>query len=322
MAKIEQLRRKFIRPAPRPIIELQPDEVAAFVKTDEPDAFWVKTTPEVMQTALNLMGPNRSLKEKNCDRITRDMVYQHFVRTNIGLGFNCLGQMFDGKNRGTALVRSGETQIMLWVIGLPVEAQGAIDNGALRTFADELKIQGHHHYPLLAAATQWLYNFKLSEPDPDKKASEQRMKVEHASLAELREIRKKHELLAESCVFEEKIRLKLVNAEDGMKNLLPPSLLVATHYVGAVLLNDRDNADSFIERLLKWPYRDAQDMPYAWGKFLYDRQLAHTRAGRSMRAIGTIQAWNGFREGRDMKGKKWRDGSLYAAFASLDYSKI
>ena len=323
MAKIAQLKAGFVRPAPRPIVKLQPEDVAEFVKGwTEPESFWVENTPEVAQAVLDNMGPNRALKEINCDRMTRNMLTGHFYRTNIGTGFNVLGEAFDGKNRQTAIVRSGETQIMLWVVGLPVEAQAVIDHGAVRSFADQCRIDGYINSILVAAATQGLYNLRLSRPVEGK---DQYIRLEKGSLPELKDIREHHKTgLIASVTLHEKIRLGAVHQKDELKKLLPGGLLVAIHYVAKYLLDEEDKADVFMERMIKWPrFGDIKSLDpwYQWGNYLNQRKMRSDRADRVIMMVGTIQAWNLTLEGKKLTKPSWIM-SDYAAFKKLDYDLI
>ena len=317
------------KPPLQPILQIEPEDLKEFVRGwERPQSFFVEMTPELAQAALNIMGPNRKLSETRCDKFTRDGLNGDFIITNIGVGFNVRGETFDALHRLTAIVRTGLTQIMLIVVGLPVEAQGVIDNDN-RTFADELHMNGEHHGALMSASLQWLYNFKISQPDQEKKPGEQKMRLQAATRSELRELLERHPSIRECCVASESIRSKVRRERikqgflrSEVFDLLPPSLNTAMFYVGSVLQKSPEDAKVFMEKIIRFPDGSALDeAPHAWAKYLYDKKTSNGRAGRMTKATGTIRAWNLFKNGTPVIKGKWQE-VRFAAFQGLDYGRI
>jgi hypothetical protein len=331
MAKVETLRR-FVRPKLRPVLKLSVEDIDAFIKANTPEAYFVFVTPEIAEALMERMGPNRGFSDARCDKLVRDQLDDNFETTNQGIGIDVEGKVFDGQHRLVAITRSGMSQVLLVVIGLSVEAQSVIDGSKPRTFADEQAMKGEPRPGLVAASVQWLYNIKASRPDTEKDASGQRIRFDAATRSELSALLDKHPGIRESCETAIKCRLSRQKEREDrrflrneVKDLLPPGLLVAVHYVGSQLQKDRDAADLFLERLTKFPNRigseSKDDAAYVWAKHLYDKRIHknNERTGRSVKAVGTIHAWRLFRDGKKLK--TWQDVS-YSSFGGLNYDLL
>jgi hypothetical protein len=103
---------------------------------------------------------NRNLRESTVRAYEIDMRAGNWIPTHQGVAFNDRGDLIDGQHRLTAIVRSGVTVRMLVTRGLPTESgdtktMDAVDRGAVRSVADQLKLQHGFRNPNrdVAAAT-------------------------------------------------------------------------------------------------------------------------------------------------------------------------
>jgi hypothetical protein len=111
-------------------------------------SLWMDITPALAKQWLRNNFRNRSLREETVDAYARDMANGLWVPTHQGLAFNDRDELIDGQHRLHAIVRAGVTIRMMVTFGLPAKIEGsemttmdAVDRGATRSVADQLKIQ-------------------------------------------------------------------------------------------------------------------------------------------------------------------------------------
>jgi hypothetical protein len=110
---------------------------------------WIEVTPELAKRWLNNNFRNRSVREDVARAYARDMVNGRWVYTHQGIAFNDRDELIDGQHRLHAVILSGlESVRMMVTFGLPSKIDGhemttmdAVDRGACRSVADQLKIQ-------------------------------------------------------------------------------------------------------------------------------------------------------------------------------------
>lgn len=109
---------------------------------------WLVVTPELAQKWLTNNVRNRSIREDVVRAYARDMVNGRWVYTHQGLAFNDKDELIDGQHRLRAVILANVEVRMMVTFGLPAEIEGhemttmdAVDRGATRSVADQLKIQ-------------------------------------------------------------------------------------------------------------------------------------------------------------------------------------
>lgn len=109
---------------------------------------FVDITPHMARTWLRVNKGNRALRRTAVDAYARDMRAGNWLPTHQGIAFSAENQLLDGQHRLEAIVQADVTVRMLVTRGLQTNPKGAIittmdavDRGALRSVADQLKIQ-------------------------------------------------------------------------------------------------------------------------------------------------------------------------------------
>lgn len=109
---------------------------------------WIEVTPELATKWLTNNFVNRTLREDVVNAYARDMVNGRWVYTHQGIAFNDRDELIDGQHRLSAVIVAGMAVRMMVTFGLPSKIEGqemttmdAVDRGATRSVADQLKIQ-------------------------------------------------------------------------------------------------------------------------------------------------------------------------------------
>lgn len=97
---------------------------------------------------------NRPIKPKRVASYTRDMVNGRWVYDGMPIRWGVGDVLLDGQNRLAAVRDSGRAQKMMIVVGLPVEAQKVMDQGAPRSVADNLHMAGYKNRMVLGATAR------------------------------------------------------------------------------------------------------------------------------------------------------------------------
>jgi hypothetical protein len=119
---------------------------------------WIMMTPELAKRWLTNNFRNRSIREDVVNAYARDMLSGRWVYTHQGIAFNDRDELIDGQHRLHAVIVANVEVRMMVTFGLPPKIEGhemttmdAVDRGATRSVADQLKIQhGLKHGSLIA----------------------------------------------------------------------------------------------------------------------------------------------------------------------------
>jgi hypothetical protein len=122
-----------------------------------PSVEWEEITPAIAKDYLARNVTNRNLRESTVKAYERDMRAGNWIPTHQGIAFNDAGELIDGQHRLSAIVRAEVTVRLLVTRGIPRKAAGlhtmdAVDRGANRSVADQLRVQHGYSNPNLAAA--------------------------------------------------------------------------------------------------------------------------------------------------------------------------
>lgn len=109
---------------------------------------WIEVTPALAKKWLKNNFRNRPLRDDVVHAYARDMKNARWVYTHQGIAFNDRDELIDGQHRLSAVVLAGMAVRMMVTFGLPSQIEGqemttmdAVDRGATRSVADQLKIQ-------------------------------------------------------------------------------------------------------------------------------------------------------------------------------------
>lgn len=115
------------------------------------EAYLVKIGPDDAKAMLerNTKG-QRSISTAAVERYAIDMASLDWVFNGAPILFSTENELLDGQHRLSAIVASGEPQIVLVVTGIDPTAMVTIDAGRKRSYADSLKIRGFSNHAALA----------------------------------------------------------------------------------------------------------------------------------------------------------------------------
>lgn len=113
-------------------------------------------TPAMAQSWLDRGGPNRTMNERNIERLQRAIMSGEWGLTGDTIKLDTNGRVRDGQHRLTAIVRAGVGVPCLVVRGIGEKEFDKIDTGKRRDMADVLSIHGHANRIALASTVRGL----------------------------------------------------------------------------------------------------------------------------------------------------------------------
>lgn len=116
------------------------------------EVFLIKVGPEQAAEMLkrNTDG-QRTISKISVEKLATDMATMEWMFNGAPLLFGSDGKLYDGQHRLTAIVDSGEEQVLLIVTGIDPNAMDTIDTNRRRSYADTLKMKGISNHPIVAA---------------------------------------------------------------------------------------------------------------------------------------------------------------------------
>jgi hypothetical protein len=102
----------------------------------------IRVTVKLAKEWLETNEGNRNLREGHVAKLASDMADGKFLYTAEPIKFDdsTPPQVIDGQHRLAAIIRSGKPQRMLIVTGIPRDHRKAMDQGAKRSVADNLRM--------------------------------------------------------------------------------------------------------------------------------------------------------------------------------------
>ena len=276
-------------------------KVQTLVKKPEPDDTVGKRmtiTPEMAGDWLRYNLHNRGLKKSTVQAYSRDMKEGDWCWTGDPIRFDKTGALIDGQHRLEACVLAGVPFESTVIRDLDENIMRFLDRGIKRTVADSLHLEGHQNSLILGAAARWLYYFKHGA------AALSKSKVTSIEVLKMAD---QHPQLEESC--------KAVDGAFGPS----PSLLAAVHYVGAVLLDEKETADEFVTAFVSGNKFYEGDAAHVWRERLIRNKEGRTRILQEFLQRGTTHSWNLFRDRIPCAILRVPD---FVAFNELDYKKL
>lgn len=120
----------------------------------------VNVTPALARELLKDNTRNRNIAERTVKAYARDMAAGKWHLNGEAIKRAEDGTLLDGQQRLSAVVEADTAVDMVFVDGLPLEAQDTMDQGRKRTFADQLAIRGEHNVNVLAAVARRVYQWQ------------------------------------------------------------------------------------------------------------------------------------------------------------------
>jgi hypothetical protein len=255
------------------------------VNPERPSISIEKVTPDTATEWLKQNLHNRNIRPGRVAEIARDMANGDFQFTGDPIKFSRDGELIDGQHRLAAVQQSGLTLAFTVVRGLPRTAQDVVDIGAGRTTADVLRIAGHSHPAILAAAARLvtLVDLRLINDTDHRRTRLTHAEVRHAV---------------------DTLGLLLERACDRVATLrhgvaCPPSVLAAGYFL-CERVADNDTADEFFSRLHDGAMLATGSPVLALRNRFSEIRQSRTYMTPPMHLSMILRAWNAWREGRTM----------------------
>lgn len=242
----------------------------------------VVVTPETAEGWLAKNTINRAVSRKVVSQYANDMINGRWRFTGDAIRFDPDGNILDGQHRLLACVKSKVPFETLVIDGLAIETRDYLDMGYRRNTSHVLQFHGYTHAAQLAAAAQWLLRVREG------------MGRNHGSKGttpEIVECVARHPGLFDST--------KQIYGQDAKKKFVlgpPPSLSIAMHYIGAVLLDDQERADAFLDVFQTGKPDYENDPAQMWRERLIRQRAGGIEVRRDVHYRGLVHVWNMFRK--------------------------
>jgi hypothetical protein len=116
------------------------------------EVYLVEITPDVASEMLDLNTKGqRTISRDAVERYATDMVTMDWLFNGAAILISNTNELLDGQHRLSAIIESGESQVVLIVRGIDPKAMTTIDAGRKRSYADSLKIRGFANHTAVAA---------------------------------------------------------------------------------------------------------------------------------------------------------------------------
>lgn len=190
---------------------------------------FVTVTPEIAEAWLDHNDGNRKVKTSVVEKYARDMEAGKWELTGDPIRFDHNAVLIDGQHRLMACVRAKKPFKTVVMYGLEPVTKSVIDTGKVRSIADVVTMMGAPNSVQLTSTARLMMR---------EKSGNQSNKGFVASHSEVIEFLERHPTLGGS------VRL--------VANLRPPKGIPITavtmvHYCAAVLMNKREQAETFVK---------------------------------------------------------------------------
>jgi len=176
--------------------------------------------------------------------------------------------------------------VLLFVVGLPKEANEAIDFGRPRKTADVVRSKGYKNPYIVSATASTL------------------LRVKSDSFAR-RDAPGTHEEVLEMLRRHPNAEHSAHLAKQQAKAPVPGALIAAVHYIGGTLMRREKHADVFIAAWMNYTKNKKKGIQarennalWLWMDHLDEMAQRGLEIKRGYRAYGTIMIWNLFLEGK------------------------
>jgi hypothetical protein len=234
-------------------------------------------TPEMAKNYLNNNPINRRPSEAKIKEYALDMENENFLFTGHSVCFSKSRKLLDGQQRLMSCVKSGQPFHTILVENLPEEVIKVIDCGKKRTYADQLKIDGHINSSQLAAAIKMLALIAQAQP-----------KDSGYTVTQLNTVFNKHKGITESVSF---CKNTFTRAD---------AMLSAIHYI-ANYTGYEDRANQFIETW-KGGIKNYENDPVVYIREMLYKDLGKLKKMATVTRMRYIMlSWHKFSEHQEMQ---------------------
>ena len=249
----------------------------------------VEITPQQAQEMLDRSNgfQNRKLKPRLLDKLVRDIQAGEFLLNGESIKVDSKGQVIDGQHRLRACVCAERSIQTLLLQGVATEAYRTVDHGAVRGFADTLRMEGRNNAAALAGAVALVWrieNGRVLRSTPSTESESARALDAHPGL--------------ESWV-------RVINSDTVLRRMsggvvTPSALFTLFSEI------DEELAGSFYERLSEGIGFDGTDDPSFVLRRRLERDAAlERRAPRVNIAAWYVKTWNLLRAGKTCSRVMW-----------------
>jgi hypothetical protein len=271
----------------------------------DPIAVWITVTPELAVEWLDGMADNRKLSKRHVDAWVRDIQNGNAHQNHQGFGFSWdtwdgRWHLFDGQHRCAAIIETGVPVRVLCTFG--ADSRG-VDRVRVRTFGDQLRIDGEAQHNQLAAAAR-LITVWLALGQPPRSGS-----YFTPTEDEMRETLAAHPCIAATLPLCDQIRRGC-----GLRASVAGWFRFATAHTEERNCKSPDD-DWFLERLVSGDELNAVHPALTLrNRIIADRNFAKDVFRLS---AGCVYAWNAYREGRELAIIKVPGGLTPATFPEV-----
>lgn len=229
-------------------------------------------TPKIAKKWIDSIVVNRPLRQKLVEKYARDMENGKWKLSGQSIIISASGELIDGQHRCHACIMTGLPFQTTVVFGVDDSAKTVIDGNEPRKAHDVLRYNGIPNVNKVAAAANVLLNIK-----------ECSLNKSNHSITEIVECVQRHPSLINS--VSQAIVAKLVSH----------SMVSALHYIGAQLLDAKEDADAFLD-VFKTGVPAYDGCPvHAYRERLLKDRSARISMSYWVKTASIVHVWNNFR---------------------------
>lgn len=137
-----------------------PTNMATHEKLPGVQIYLTLVTPELAEEMLDLNIPGqRKISPGAIEKYASDMAVDAWVFNGAPILITDQGQLIDGQHRLNAIMESGESQVLLIVIGVSVDAMDTVDTNRRRSYSDMLAMRGVKNHAMVAAIASGMWHW-------------------------------------------------------------------------------------------------------------------------------------------------------------------
>lgn len=248
-----------------------------------------EVTPALAEKWLRQNSHNRNLRDKAVMAYARDMEAGNWAENGESIKFAKDGTLLDGQHRLQAITLSGITVKMLVVTGLENRTQETMDDGRKRTLSDALHLRGESNAVVLGSLLRRALMWEMGQY--------RNTGVYTPTNTECLAFLAEHPEARDSASVANSLRKPAK---------LPASVLGLTHWLFSSI--DEDDANWFFERLGSGAGIEQYHPVWTLRKRASDISGSVGRVPEDMLLALVIKAWNGYRDGQEIRLLQFKPG--------------
>jgi hypothetical protein len=252
-------------------------------------------TPVLAQSLMDGRVRNRKPKKSSVQKYARDMLRGEWQLNGMTISQDIYGRMFNGENRCTAVLLTGVSIPMVFVVGLHPDAKATVDIGDRRTIADGWEIAGEPAPKGAEALARMWYRWGF---DGSPTSGGQRV----ATASELTDIIEAHPQILDTVPFIQRHRVV-------SRKCLPVVQGFIHSY--AVEMYSQEEADTYITDLDSGANLAPTDPVHLLRKQLVENTRRNSRPEQARVLAVSIKAFNAKQANEPMQLLKWSTGGKH-----------